>query len=89
MIENNYDGATARTTWQAIQALAQQQHQYLLAARASGEQGIAAFLLGDIATAKVRSIVRASNDEPRMLSSARSYSMNSSDEFQSLRSVRR
>jgi CHAT domain-containing protein len=52
MIETNYDGATARTTWQTIQALAQDQHQFLLAARASGEQGIAAFLLGNIKTAR-------------------------------------
>lgn len=52
MIETNYDGATARSTWQMIERLARQQHQYLLATRAGGEQGIAAFLLGDIASAR-------------------------------------
>jgi len=35
-----------------VEALALRQHHYLLASRAMGEQGIAAFLLGDIATAK-------------------------------------
>jgi tetratricopeptide (TPR) repeat protein len=35
-----------------VQSLATSQHHYLLASRAIGEQGIAAFLLGDIATAK-------------------------------------
>ena len=52
MIEVNYDAATARSTWAMVESLAKQQHQYLLASRAMGEQGIAAFLLGDIATAK-------------------------------------
>jgi CHAT domain-containing protein len=54
MIETNYDGATARSTWQMVEHLAQQQHQYLLATRAGGEQGIAAFLLGDIASARAK-----------------------------------
>ena len=54
MIETNYDGVAARNTWQIIEHLARQRHQYLLAARASGEQGIAAFLLGDIAAAKTQ-----------------------------------
>ncbi len=52
MIEVNYDAAIARSTWATVESLAKQQHQYLLASRAMGEQGIAAFLLGDIATAK-------------------------------------
>jgi CHAT domain-containing protein len=52
MIEVNYDAATARSTWAMVESLAKQRHQYLLASRAMGEQGIAAFLLGDIATAK-------------------------------------
>jgi tetratricopeptide (TPR) repeat protein len=38
--------------WSEVQFLATSQHHYLLASRAIGEQGIAAFLLGDIATAK-------------------------------------
>jgi len=52
MIETNYDAATARKTWRQVQTLARQQRHYLLMTRAIGEQGIAAFLLGDIATAK-------------------------------------
>ena len=41
-----------------MQALASRQHHYMLAARAMGEQGVAAFLLGDIATAK-KNVVKA------------------------------
>jgi CHAT domain-containing protein len=52
MIEVNYDSGMARQTWAAVEALATTRHHYLLASRAIGEQGIAAFLLGDIATAK-------------------------------------
>ena len=58
MIETNYDAAMASKTWKQVQILAMQQHHYLLMARAMGEQGIAAFLLGDIATAK-KLVVRA------------------------------
>ncbi len=58
MIETNYDAAMARKTWRQVQILAWQQHHYLLMTRAIGEQGIAAFLLGDIATAK-KLVVRA------------------------------
>jgi len=52
MLEVNYDADMARSTWAQIETLARQQHHYLLASRAIGEQGIAAFLLGDISTAK-------------------------------------
>ena len=52
MLEVNYDSGMARQTWTEVKALANRQHHYLLAARAMGEQGVAAFLLGDIATAK-------------------------------------
>jgi len=58
MIETNYNAAMAWKTWRQVQILARQQHHYLLMTRAIGEQGIAAFLLGDIATAK-RLVVRA------------------------------
>ncbi|MGI0134922.1 MAG: hypothetical protein ACREBW_08210, partial [Candidatus Micrarchaeaceae archaeon] len=50
MLEVNYDSAMARQTWSEVETLALKQHHYLLASRAVGEQGIAAFLLGDIAT---------------------------------------
>ena len=58
MIETNYDASMARTTWEKAQVLAGQQGHYLLMARAMGEQGIAAFLLGDFASAK-RLVLRA------------------------------
>ncbi|WP_263349704.1 CHAT domain-containing protein [Acidicapsa acidisoli] len=58
MLEVNYDSGMAQKTWTEVETLALRQHHYLLASRASGEQGIAAFLLGDIATAK-KKVVRA------------------------------
>jgi CHAT domain-containing protein len=51
MIETNYDASMARRTWGQIESIAWRQGHVLLVARAMGEQGIAAFLLGDIATA--------------------------------------
>src|SRR5208337_4579370 len=53
-----YDSGMARQTWAQVETLALQQHEYRLASRAMGEQGIAAFLLGDIATAK-KNVVKA------------------------------
>jgi len=58
MLETNYDAGMARNTWSEVETLALARHHYLLASRAVGEQGIAAFLLGDIKTAK-RDVVRA------------------------------
>jgi tetratricopeptide (TPR) repeat protein len=58
MLEVNYDSGMAQNTWTEVETLALRQHHYLLASRATGEQGIAAFLLGDIATAK-KKVVKA------------------------------
>jgi len=58
MFEVNYDSGMARETWTEVATLANRQHHYLLAARAMGEQGVAAFLLGDLATAK-KNVVKA------------------------------
>jgi tetratricopeptide (TPR) repeat protein len=58
MLEVNYDSGMARETWTQVEDLAFRQHHYLLASRAIGEQGIAAFLLGDMATAK-KDVVKA------------------------------
>ncbi|HEY1805808.1 MAG TPA: CHAT domain-containing tetratricopeptide repeat protein [Terracidiphilus sp.] len=58
MLEANYDAAMARQTWAEVESLAIRRHHYLLASRAVGEQGFAAFLLGDIGTAK-KDVVRA------------------------------
>lgn len=52
MLEVNYDAASSRSTWTQVAELARSQHHYQLAARAVGEQGISAFLLGDIGAAK-------------------------------------
>ena len=52
MLEINYDATQARSTWQQVYTLAKQLHHYELATRATGEQGIAAFLVGDTDTAK-------------------------------------
>jgi hypothetical protein len=58
MLEVNYDSGIARETWTQVEDLALRRHHYLLASRAIGEQGIAAFLLGDMATAK-KDVVKA------------------------------
>lgn len=52
MLETNYDASQARSTWMSVQNLALHLHHVQLATRAIGEQGIAAFILGDIETAK-------------------------------------
>ena len=52
MVETNYDAGLAEKTWAEVGTLAAEQHHYMLASRASGEEGIAAYLLGDTATAK-------------------------------------
>jgi tetratricopeptide (TPR) repeat protein len=52
MIETNYDASMARKTWEQVQSIAQRRGHLLLVARAMGEQGIAAFLLGDLSAAK-------------------------------------
>lgn len=58
MLEANYDAAMAHQTWVEVESLAIRQRHLLLASRAVGEQGFAAFLLGDITTAK-KDVLRA------------------------------
>jgi tetratricopeptide (TPR) repeat protein len=58
MLETNYDARIARATWTQVESLALSRHHFLLASRAVGELGIAAFLLGDMATAK-KDVVKA------------------------------
>ena len=58
MLEVNYDSGMARQTWVEVENLALRRHHYLLASRSIGEQGIAAYLLGDITTAK-KDVVKA------------------------------
>jgi CHAT domain-containing protein len=58
IIETNYDAAMARSTWASVEQLARSQHHYLLSSRASGEKGIAAFMLGDATRAR-NQVIRA------------------------------
>ena len=51
-LEVDYDASEARKTYQEVQALALRRGRFLLASRAIGEQGIAAYLVGDTATAR-------------------------------------
>lgn len=58
MLETNYDAGAALATWHEVEKLALSQREFMLASRAGGEQGIAAFILGDTQTAKTQ-VVRA------------------------------
>lgn len=50
LVETNYNAALALPTWESVQQLALRQGHLMLASRAQGEQGIAAYILGDKAT---------------------------------------
>ena len=52
MLEIDYSASEARSTWQEVETLAMKLNQWELVSRAVGEQGIAAFMLGDTKTAK-------------------------------------
>lgn len=52
ILQTNQDAAQAHATWEEVERLARKLHRYELATRAIGEQGIAAFILGDALTAK-------------------------------------
>lgn len=54
MLDTNYDAAMARKTWDQVETIAIRRGYPRLAARAMGEQGIAAFLQGDVAAAGKR-----------------------------------
>jgi CHAT domain-containing protein len=54
MLELEYDAALAKDTWQRVEQSANALGEHRLASRASGEQGILAFLLGDVAEAERR-----------------------------------
>ena len=58
MFETNYDAAQARSTWAEIRTRALSLRHVALASRAVGEEGIAAFMLGDTETAK-KQVIRA------------------------------
>ena len=52
MKEINFDATDARSNWQQVARLATTLHHYELASRATGEEGITSFLLGDTEKAK-------------------------------------
>jgi CHAT domain-containing protein len=52
ILQTNQDAAQAHATWEEVEQLARTLHHYEIATRAIGEQGIAAFILGDALTAK-------------------------------------
>jgi CHAT domain-containing protein len=52
MLEINYDAGRASSTWKDVETLALHLHHPAEATRAEGEQGIAAFILGNTDTAK-------------------------------------
>jgi CHAT domain-containing protein len=52
ILQTNQDAAQAHATWEEIESLAKQLRHYELATRAMGEQGIAAFILGDASAAR-------------------------------------
>jgi CHAT domain-containing protein len=52
ILQTNQDAAQAHATWEEVESLAKRLHHYELATRAVGEQGIAAFLLGDASGAR-------------------------------------
>jgi CHAT domain-containing protein len=52
MLEIDFNASEARSTWREVETLAMRSRQWELASRAVGEQGIAAFMLGDTKTAK-------------------------------------
>lgn len=58
MVETNYNAALALPTWKKVQQLALKLGHVMIASRAQGEQGIAAYILGDKA-AGARLTIRA------------------------------
>ena len=52
ILQTNQDAAQAHATWEDVEKLARELHHYEIATRAVGEQGIAAFILGDALIAK-------------------------------------
>jgi CHAT domain-containing protein len=58
MLETNYDAASARSTWQQVSELALKLGHLQLVTRAGGEEGIAAYFLGDTKTAQ-KAVIRA------------------------------
>jgi CHAT domain-containing protein len=71
MLETNQDAAQALATWEQVEKLARKLNHYELATRAIGEQGIAAFILGDVPTAKRKVILAWTFAKPELDPAAR------------------
>jgi hypothetical protein len=72
MLEVNYDAAMTSATYSEIEKMALHRGHFLIAARARGEQGIADFLTGNIATAKRRSSMHGLSQSSSMIVPPRS-----------------
>jgi CHAT domain-containing protein len=71
ILQTNQDAAQARATWEEVEKLARKLHHYELATRAIGEQGIAAFILGDALTAKKQVVFAWTFAKPELDPAAR------------------
>lgn len=71
ILQTNQDAAQALATWEEVEGLARKLHHYELATRAIGEQGIAAFILGDALTAKKKVIFAWTFAKPELDPAAR------------------
>jgi CHAT domain-containing protein len=71
ILQTNQDAAQALATWEEVERLARSLHHYELATRAIGEQGIAAFILGDALTAKRKVILAWTFAKPELDPAAR------------------
>ena len=71
ILQTNQDAAQALATWEEVERLARKLHHYELATRAIGEQGIAAFILGDALTAKKQVVLAWTFAKPELDPAAR------------------
>ena len=71
ILQTNQDASQALATWEQVERLARQLDHYELATRAIGEQGIAAFILGDALTAKRKVIFAWTFAKPELDPAAR------------------
>ena len=71
ILQTNQDAAQAHATWGEVEKLARKLHHYELATRAIGEQGIAAFILGDALTAKKQVVLAWTFAKPELDPAAR------------------
>jgi CHAT domain-containing protein len=71
ILQTNQDAAQALSTWEQVERIARQLHHYELATRAIGDQGIAAFILGDTLRAKKQVVFAWTFAKPELDPAAR------------------